>query len=39
MGMRNHYRAILLPLENDQGEITQVAGGARCKASHAVGQP
>ncbi len=26
------YRAILLPLEDDEGEIIQVIGGARCKA-------
>ncbi len=33
-GNPNLYRAILLPLGNDRGEITQVMGGARCKAGH-----
>ncbi len=31
-GKPNLYRAILLPLENTQGRIVQVLGGARCKA-------
>jgi hypothetical protein len=34
IGKQNLYRAILLPLENDQGEIVQIMGGARCKAGH-----
>jgi len=32
-GARYLYRATLLPLENEKGEIVQVLGGARCKAS------
>ena len=32
-GTRYLYRATLLPLENEQGEIIQVLGGARCKVS------
>ncbi len=32
-GNRNLYRATLLPLEDEKGEIAQVLGGARCKAS------
>lgn len=31
-GVRQLYRAALLPLENDAGEIALVIGGARCKA-------
>ena len=31
-GKRNVYRAILLPLEDEQGEIVQLLGGARCEA-------
>ena len=31
-GTRRLYRAALLPLEDDAGEITLVIGGARCKA-------
>ncbi len=31
-GARILYRATLLPLANEQGEIVQVLGGARCKA-------
>lgn len=31
-GVRRLYRAILLPLENEAGEIALVVGGARCKA-------
>ncbi len=30
-GVRRLYRATLLPLENDAGEIALVIGGARCK--------
>ena len=30
-GARRLYRAILLPLENEAGEIALVVGGARCK--------
>ena len=30
-GIRHLYRVILLPLEDEQGEIVQVMGGARCK--------
>jgi hypothetical protein len=32
VGKKILYRAILLPLGNDRGEISQVMGGARCKA-------
>ncbi len=32
-GVRRLYRATLLPLENDAGEIALVIGGARCKAA------
>ncbi|MEE8504864.1 MAG: PAS domain-containing protein [Kiloniellales bacterium] len=32
-GARILYRATLLPLANEQDEIVQVLGGARCKAS------
>ena len=32
-GVKQLYRAALLPLENDAGEIALVIGGARCKAS------
>ncbi len=31
-GNRSLYRATLLPLEDEKGEIAQVLGGARCKA-------
>ncbi len=31
-GKRNVYRAILLPLEDEQGEIVQLLGGVRCEA-------
>ncbi len=37
VGKRNLYRAILLPLANDRGEIAQVIGGTRCKAGPAAG--
>ena len=30
-GVRRVYRATLLPLENEAGEIASVIGGARCK--------
>ncbi len=32
-GARILYRATLLPLANEQDEVVQVLGGARCKAS------
>jgi len=31
-GVKRVYRATLLPLENEAGEIALVVGGARCKA-------
>ncbi len=31
-GAKRLYRAALLPLENDAGEVALVIGGARCKA-------
>ena len=31
-GVKQLYRATLLPLENDAGEVALVIGGARCKA-------
>ena len=31
-GAKRLYRATLLPLENDAGEVALVIGGARCKA-------
>ncbi len=31
-GVKRLYRATLLPLENDAGEVALVIGGARCKA-------
>jgi len=31
-GVKRLYRATLLPLENEAGEVTLVIGGARCKA-------
>ncbi len=31
-GVKQLYRATLLPLENEAGEIALVVGGARCKA-------
>ena len=37
VGKRNLYRAILLPLANDRGEIAQVIGGTRCKAGPTAG--
>ncbi len=37
VGKRNLYRAILLPLANDRGEIAQVIGGTRCKAGPPAG--
>ena len=32
-GVKRLYRATLLPLENEAGEIALVIGGARCKAA------
>ncbi len=32
-GVRQLYRAMLLPLENEAGEIALVVGGARCRAA------
>ncbi len=32
-GVKQLYRATLLPLENEAGEIALVIGGARCKAA------
>ncbi len=32
-GIKQLYRATLLPLENEAGEIALVIGGARCKAA------
>ncbi len=37
VGKCNLFRAILLPLANDRGEIAQVVGGTRCKAGLAAG--
>ena len=31
-GVRRVYRATLLPMENEAGEIALVVGGARCRA-------